>query len=438
MGKSPAILWQTPTGWSLLTGSGRAVLSHQLTDQRPPQLAVSAIVAALGQLAPSRRKIVVAFGAAEVLVARVPPGQLRSVRRAPQALAYQIEPQLPWSAEEITVQVGNGGAVLAARTEDWEGFLLALRDAGHQVVALLPAASLLILSLAKQQAHSGSGLLNEDADGLHFWLFSGASMQDWRFWPNAQADDEPAAAAIVQEIAAASIGPLSVAAPGWSTRLRAAGLDVLDAPLDSRPVEERLWAAAWGRGATVAQANLAINSLAGQEQRQRVQRSVRTTLLLLMLLGLAIAGVCWHRTQELRTQLAAQQQELERLFVETFPDTPIPAAITSRLASKHRELRGARSGSEVELPGSALRGLQIVLQAHRTPLRSRFEEIVIQDHTVEIESQFRSHQEAIRMVEALRKAGLEVTPPQTENLEEGRVGTRLRGTVLPPAAEARR
>jgi len=76
-----------------------------------------------------------------------------------------------------------------------------------------------------------------------------------------------------------------------------------------------------------------------------------------------------------------------------------------------------------------MNGLRGVLTAHQSPIRSRFEEIDIRSESVEIECEFRNHQDASAMVRRLEEAGLIVDTPQLRKLDDKRIGTRLRARL---------
>lgn len=60
-----------------------------------------------------------------------------------------------------------------------------------------------------------------------------------------------------------------------------------------------------------------------------------------------------------------------------------------------------------------------------------FEELAFNGAALEVECEFRSHEEAIQMCEQLRRQGVLLDSPQLHKLDDTRVGARLRGRMTP-------
>ena len=304
------------------------------------------------------------------------------------------------------------------------------------ITAIVPAALLHREGLSQSnESAAAESWIFRDPDGLHYVVIcQDGNVTDWRFWPS---DDESECALdpslIVMEVLS-SHPNLPIAVAGAESdivaELNRVGLDTIVLAGDVTLVDELIWLGArsiWKR--PNAALNLAVGPLAGTSSIDSAVSTSRMLLSSLIVLLLVAAAAFSWRGYQLQGIIQHSQQEHIELYRSTFPDVPVPLAVASRFDSQHRAIVGQRGGiGQIKFPASVLVGLKSVLEAHQTPLRSRFQEIVIDDESVEIECEFRSHQEASRMV-GLLGTGVRPIGGTTSASKTGTTSELVRGCV---------
>lgn len=434
MARPRGMLLASANGFRLLWEAAGEVCAETIspTESEPVE---AALLTKLAEILP-RSDLLVGCSAGQCVPVRLASAPASSSHTA---LTYALEEHLPWSAEELTGQLlktGTPSFALAVRTDEWRTLFGELRSAGHTVEHLAPAAVLRLGVLRQGQRSGPSELwLFTDDEGTQFFGLQNGSITEWRFWPTqgeAQ-DDSQLASLIAAELQVAGFtGTLQTAgvASPLLDGLRAAGFDVEEVEADPTS-DEWLWRGTLGTGRQRnPRVNLAVADLASASPVDSLRRSARWLAVCLMLVCAVSAGGLWWRSTQWEEVAAATHAEQVELFRATFPDTPVPQAIAARFRSDHRRLVGERGGEAIpELPQSVIPALAASLTAHAAPFRSRFEEISIDGATLELECEFRSHDEAVQMSERLRQRGVLVDSPQLQKLDDKRVGARLRGSV---------
>ncbi len=445
MSRANGILVQSHQGMRLITSDGKTVESLAIDLETSEDFA-AAIVDSLQTASRGKWNLIIAPSAARTLATSLVTEDLGGVQRKITAanLGFVLEEHLPWSAEDFSARltsIESEPLGLAIETNEWEPTLQRLRQKGHRVVAIVPAALLQHEGIAQQHPSqtTGSSCLFQNEEGVHWLKLEEGKIADWRFWPS---DDgcpvDPALLAAEISFVAANdelstihVEPKIVAA------ISGAGLKTSALPLTNASWDELLWRGArsyWKR--PNASLNLAVGRLAESSPVDSVVATSRSLMAALMLLLLVTSAALGWKGYRLQTIVDDAQRQQGELYRKTFPETPVPLAVASRFDSQHRSIVGQRGGAEqVPFPHSVLSGLKCVLAAHQAPLRSRFEEIAITDELVEIECEFRNHEDASQMIERLEETGLKVEPPQLQKLDDKRIGTRLRGRLTDRSQE---
>jgi hypothetical protein len=106
--------------------------------------------------------------------------------------------------------------------------------------------------------------------------------------------------------------------------------------------------------------------------------------------------------------------------------------VKSRLKSELTRLSGL-SGANSELPerASALESLRLITSSLPANVRLRILEMRLDPSGVYVEGQVQNHSDAELIVKALKKAGLDMTSPRTEQLAGGGVSFTLLGKPAP-------
>lgn len=433
MARPRALLLASVNGFRLLWEAAGEVCAETITASDSEPL-VSALLTRLANTLP-RGDLYVGCSAGQCV-----PVQLESAPASSShtALTYALEEHLPWSAEELTgqlLQTGSPSFALAVRTDEWRSLFAELRSVGFSVEHLAPTAVLRlgVLRQGRRSDPSENWLFGDEA-GTQFFALQDGTIDDWRFWPTAddgEVDPELAALIATELQVAGYVGTLHTT--GVASRildaLSSAGFEVEDVEADPTS-DEWLWRGTLGVGRPrTAGVNLATAGLASASPVDSLRRSAQLLAVCMMLLCTVSAGALGWRSTQWQAVAEATHAEQVDLFQATFPETPVPQAIAARFRSDHRRLVGERGGEAIpELPQSVIPAFAASLTAHTAPFRSRFEEISIDGGTLELECEFRSHEEAVQMSERLRQGGVDVDSPQLQKLDEQRVGARLRGS----------
>ncbi len=165
----------------------------------------------------------------------------------------------------------------------------------------------------------------------------------------------------------------------------------------------------------------------GHEQ-ETLQRLRRTALFVgCCLLGVALAA--YTRAVRVRTVVAAVKQQQRELVTKAFPEQKSSPAVMARLKSEHAKWKGLRSADKnPEMPVSALPALSQIVACIPQDLAMSLLELRIENSQVYLDVEVNEIQSVGILAEALQKSGLDVSPPTTTSVRDGRVRAQIRGT----------
>ncbi len=373
----------------------------------------------------SGEPVLMALGSTWCLNATITVPSARQARQR-QAMAYLLEPSLPWAAEELVADYefsGTRAFAVAALWEPLAELIQRLEERGAPVESVAPLAR---LALARHLAEFPEpverfALVWGSDETVDVWLVDRGQLQSWQWIPHTV----EAVTQAVRTVALSEAGPLTLFGrnlrPEVSTALSNlpdfAWRELTFSPSES-PTEAGVREAALVlNGKRQAAIELRRDALAPQNRYRALRGPIRA-LQLAVLLFLASVGVVlyWQGTQfdALRASEGDKQSEI---FRRVFPDTPVPVGVRSRLEAEYARLRGVR-GHQEDQPKqvAAVRLVERLLRSLPADLRYRVLEVRIENGRLYLLGQVREHSDADRIADGLRKAALEVEAPSTNLL----------------------
>jgi type II secretory pathway component PulL len=388
--------------------------------------------------------VLLALSSGDVVSTTVANASGKALKRA--ALAFLVEPALPWSVEDSVLDFEPSGTstalVVASEAAPLRQLISGLQERGICVASVTPLARLgLAEHLAKSRILAPRyALIWGHGETADLWLVENDRPVLWR-WVLLEI---PAVAQTLTQIALCEHEDFVLVGRNLPDQFLASlseqtGLESVEAiPLES---EEPLDCAAQQAAAVLAgrcdaPLELCRDQLAPADRRRSIRRELRllqgAAVLLILVLGLT-AGFKGGQIEAIRADCETRRSEL---FHELFPNEKIPVAVNTRLQSEVTRLKGVR-GESTDLPQLApyLGVLERLLQALPESLRFRLLEVRIENGRLYVVGQVRAHGDADRIADGLRSAGLDVGAPNTNRLEKEGVEFRISARVPPPPSK---
>lgn len=389
--------------------------------------------------------VLFAVRASSCLVAVVPHTG-RTMARNSQAMTYALEEFVPLAAEEMTcdfVTSANDALGVAIQSDQIRPLLVALQEAGVRIASIVPAAMLALQGyLGGQPRRERQLAVCQDGDHLDIFELVAGRPHAWRSFPATASD-------LVREIQLLGVlaqePPVEeVIAGGLAEELQeclrsVAGTIPID--VESRSPQQASMAA--GAAILAGRQEPWIELFRGELGTYDPYRSIRTTLRILAVasacLLLALSLAAWLRAGKYETLARNYQEEQERVFRRVLPKARVPIGIRSRLESEYRTLAGITGQMEgVPRLDSAAVLLWDALAALPEDLRFRVLEARAEPNRLYLDAEVRQHGDADLLATALRKRGLEVPEPRTEQLGDKGVSLVLSATRLAPEEQGKK
>jgi type II secretory pathway component PulL len=413
-------------------------------DYQAMSVATETIAGVLERQGYAGEPVLLALGSGDVVSTTVANAAGKAFRRA--ALAFLVEPALPWSVEDSVIDFEPSGTssalVVASEAAPLRKLISGLQERGICIASVTPLSR---LGLAEHLAQSRAlaphyALIWGHGDTADVWLVENDRPVLWRWVPF----EIPAVAQTLTQIALCEHEDFVLVGRNLPDRFLASlheqtGLESVEAiPLDSEDLLDcaAQQAAAVLAGRCDAPLELCRDQLAPADRRRSIRRELRAlqgaALLLIVVLGVA-AGFKARQVEALRAECDTRRSEL---FQELFPKEKVPVAVNTRLQSEATRLKGVR-GESTDLPQVTpyLGVLERLLQALPESLRFRLLEVRIENGRLYVVGQVRAHGDADRIADGLRAAGLEVGAPNTNRLEKEGVEFRISAHVPTPPSK---
>jgi hypothetical protein len=416
-------------------------------DRTQPSEVAAVIARLLDERGHAGQPVVLALGSSEVIVTTAVTPSRKALKRT--AMAFLVEPALPWSAEDSVIDyehAGNGRAfMVAAEAASLRELIAALQERGILVASVSPLARLALEHHLEANASFAPRYVlvwGNAGTTVDLWLIENDRPVLWRWVPQ----ELPSVARELKQIALCEADDFLLVErnmpDGFLTSL--CDLAALETrvvpPLDSEDplVCGARHADAVLRGRRDSPIELCRDQLAPADRHRSVRRELRLFQVSLVLLMVAVglsAGFKGYQMEALRAECATREA---RLFHGLFPKEKVPVAVTARLQSEVTRLKGVR-GESTDLPQLTpyVNILERVFQALPDSLRFRLLEVRITNGRLDLVGQVRAHGDADRIADGLRAAGLEVGSPNTHRLEKEGVEFRISAHLMPPATKPR-
>lgn len=351
------------------------------------------------------------------------------------AMAYLMEPFVPWSAEEMIADFeirGTEAFAVGTSTQFLSEFLNRLEEQNIRVESITPLSRLALQNRLRYpvQGRRRCVLLWGAGSDAEIWVMEGKRPILWR----QSALDEEVLLRELKQIALDQSEPIPLEFRGVSKDLFPTIIELPDyladeaddkgpdSIMDFAIQEAELILS----GRTTSSIEFLRDAFAPKAGNYRLQSAMRTVQFATLTLLLA-CGVTLYRLGEMFNQQrvsAIDQQTV--IFKSLFPDLPVPVGIGSRLASEHMKLRGLRGeGSDASEQIPAIQLVECLLRSLPTDLRYRILEIRIENGRLYLVGHVREHGDADRIAEELRKVNLNVEPPSTHRLPQQGVEFRI-------------
>lgn len=391
------------------------------------------------QLAPG--PLVFSLESSLCLATQFTVASLRQLRKR-ETLEFQVEETLPISAEDIVADFfAERREVFAvtAETAVLEPVIVELTRAEIAVEAIVPEVSLAIEEhLQTSTWPARHHVLWLESDHWELVAMDGPKPTNWLRLP-------ATAATLLQSLRAAELVsresmPIAVYGPPEA-------IDLIQSQVSAdwfAPPPE----AVTTRGIALLAGRTVIRILDGQieppmqllrgplaasvKRRSPLVRELRLLQYAAALLFIVLAITRFSSWQTAQQTLAKHTAGQADVFRKLYPDKRVPVGVQTRLASDLRRLRGVR-GETTELPSDveALQVVHRVLMALPDDMRLRLLEIRVEQGRLSLAGEVRSHGDADRIAAALRKQGLRVSAPSTQQLPQQGVDFRLTAEVAP-------
>lgn len=428
MSDQGCFLLQDSDGWQIAAvGTDHATFHRPEYDRdETPESLAQAVEEFVRDRGLSNSSVVIGVSSTSTLAGSF---QLRPEdQRARRTLKYELESVLPLAAEEIVADyVCSGKQVfgVSIRIETWLPIIIELEVRGLRVQSISPVA-LLALQSYLDQAESNPADLVLWQDNATFDLFRcrDKAVSKWcHFQEDAHAATRQLAVESLNHPGAEQCELINT--PDGFVKV-GSGIEFRDIKTGTLAEHALQTAAAILQGVKSPLVELRREELAAGDPNRAVRGSLQFLYVAAAIFLVALTSVFWIKSaqNQRRTDEALQQQVAD--FREAFPQSRVPTAVLSRLRSEHAKLAGARRGKgNVEFPVSALHVLFEFLSALPENQRYRFRECRIEDGTIDLDVELRSHNEANVLVSSFENRGFSVTAPTTVQQSEKTISSRI-------------
>ncbi len=356
-------------------------------------------------------------------------------------LAFRLEADLPHSAEELmcdfqfgsTSNSGSNVSAVASPQASWSSLLeqIELSDCRLELVA--PKS--LVLLQAVTEEHVGfrnNSLILLHVDGqfeivglkggqVILWRLPSETANAARDWQVLQEEFSAAHPVVVW----ASREPISHAIVGEIVGPAEIPVVTVDEVERNRQFVSRILG-----GKSAAWFDLARDAkCSGSSSPWRQSQSLNRGLLLIAGCLLVAALACYWRAERVRgavAQLKAQQTTLVR---SALPEQKITSAVMARLKSEHAKLTGSRTTNKnIELPITILPVMRQVISGLPTDLPISVHELRLNGREIYLDVELGLIQDAAQLAQSLQASGLNVSPPSTSAVKNGKIRAQFHGT----------
>ncbi len=398
---------------------------HDATDEQ----CAESVCAALHERGYAGEPVLLAVPSGWCAAASIPTDDLpRKDRQA--AMAYRLEEKLPIAAEQFSAGfiLGGGEALGVCVMLGKARPIVELIEArGVFVRSIIPTALLATQHWVQSDSRTTADVLIWQNNGwCDMFIFDPEHSRpvSWSFLP----DDHRGITLHLSMMSIHGREPLDVVLLGDDSGPTAKKLSELPTVRDTTSRQEDIYLMAARDAGLILNdrsqpwVDLKSSELGAAGRIQQIREPMRAILVATVLMLVCLnAAILWraHRYQGMAQHYANQQRQL---FTDLFPGQKPPHAIDKRLASEYKKISGMRGRSEaLPPPPIALSLLHQVLANLPRDIRFRLIEIRIEDDSVYLDGQARSHGDVGSITNAIGAADgtLEAETRHTEQLSGG-------------------
>ena len=428
------LLFETDSDW-IIGPIGAALGDFEHAASRDAALSkLAGVVRKYCSSRGDKADLVIAVHSTSVVAATFDPGP--SVKRTDRrALLYEMEPSLPFDAENVTVDFSNGEhqvTGVAIETDRLLSFIQDIETDGTRVQSIFPAA----LGAAQQYLN---------AEGCVLWRTNGTyeltgyCQGGLRHWQRAGGST----------VAFQRLLPeLKIVRDAFPEANFAVLVDPDESPPEAvisefgMPETASLFQHASEFAAEVVSGNanpwieLRRGALANGDPNRPFRKALNWFLAAAAALLILFSLACWYRAGAYKTQANNFAAEQRSLFKQVLPGIKTNAPM-SRLRSEHKRLMSSRqTNSDVELPVSAIEPMVRLLESPPDDLKLRLKEVRVENGQFDLSADLKSFGDASKLERSLEQSGFTVTPETKERLDDSRVSTKLRGEMMADSPES--
>ncbi|HEV8291501.1 MAG TPA: hypothetical protein VGP94_06240, partial [Tepidisphaeraceae bacterium] len=183
--------------------------------------------------------------------------------------------------------------------------------------------------------------------------------------------------------------------------------------------------------------NLRQHDLAASDKLRLHRRALNALLASAAVLLITLTGLLLSRAHQYQQQARQSSEQLSRAFATHFPAWEVPANIKAVIESEHRRLITSPSSDlPPEATASAMPTLYSLLANLPADTMINVQHLTANADSLDLEAQLKTYEDADLVAAAVRKAGLEVPPPQVRKDNSGFWSLSLHATKTKAVADA--
>ncbi len=363
------------------------------------------------------------------------------------AMLYRLEEQLPCEAEKLTTDFitnPSGSCLgLAVETDRISEIITELENADVEILSVRSTSLLGLWASLPEASKEDKYILLADGDVIEIFRLSHKKPLSWF---SCEASPQQLAECLHALILTDSHGDeqTTVRVLGNLDNKIASEVESLTGiKLEALIIEEAPFSQAIRAtkmltdGQDAGWVDFRRGALAPPNKWEKFSGLLKSACILgVVLMAILISGMYW-RSKQYEKIARSNEQQMADEYSRFFPGRLVPINVKTTLQSEYRHMSGIRGGdSGTPQLFSALDTLKQIVGALPPAVRLRILDIRIGATSIFIDGQVRDHSSADTIAQSLKRAGLDVDSPRTENIKAGGVSFTIAGKPKPEKQNA--